>query len=347
MTESDFHHLLQLYLDGRCTPEQQALVERWYDRLEESEGVMLRTQAQEAVEDAIWQRLTAGTPRPVSEGRIVRPAAAWWQAPRLRWAAALLLFAVGIGWLGPVVQRTVAPHNVVTSVNGWTRQANATQQTQTLQLPDGSYVVLHPESSLRYSTAFAGPKREVHLVGEAFFRVSKNPDRPFLVLTNQVVTTVLGTSFRVKAYKGAANASVAVREGKVAVQTRSGANVTATPAKPAAEVLLLPNEQVVYSVAGRRLKKELVDKPAILVPQAFDFEARPVTEVLAALEKAYGVDVVYDHAKLASCTVSITFYDEPLFEKLGLLCKSLGAYYSLSDAQVIIHSNGCQPELTP
>jgi transmembrane sensor len=64
--------------------------------------------------------------------------------------------------------------------------------------------------------------------------------------------------------------------------------------------------------------------------------------VFAALEKAYGVPIHYDQQRLAGCTVSITFYDEPLFEKLGLLCKSLGAYYTLADTQITIHSTGCQ-----
>jgi transmembrane sensor len=217
---------------------------------------------------------------------------------------------------------------------------------QEFQLPDESRITLHPGSSLRYSTAFAGPKREVYLEGEAFFKVSKNPARPFLVFTNQVLTTVLGTSFRVKAYADSKVASVAVREGKVAVQARKSASSdTAAAVSTTASVLLLPNQQVVYSAVNRRLKKELVDKPVVLAPQAFEFEERPVAEVLQALEKAYGVDIVYDEKVLAGCTVSITFYEEPLFEKLGLLCKSLDAYYSLSDAQIIMHSKGCQQPL--
>lgn len=94
----------------------------------------------------------------------------------------------------------------------------------------------------------------------------KNPARPFLVFTSQVVTTVLGTSFDVKAYPGSPQALVAVREGKVSVQPRQAAELDATPTHPAkAGVLLLPNQQVVYSVASHQLKKELVDKQAITV----------------------------------------------------------------------------------
>lgn len=339
MTESDFQALLQRYLDGHCSPREQALVERWYNRLDEADGPVLHGAPQAAIEDAIWQRLAPRRRSPAAGAKVVRYPATFWQSPRLRWAAALLVLALGTGYWGPTAWHV---ENRPVAADGWTQHTNATAQPQLLQLPDGSRVTLHPGSSLRYTAAFAGPKREVYLTGEAFFNVTKNPSRPFLVLTNQVVTTVLGTSFRVIAYAGAPKASVAVREGRVAVQARAGANLNATPAHPAAGVLLLPNQQVVYSVAARQLKKELVDKPVLLAPQVFEFEERPVTEVLTALEKAYGVEIFYDRAKLAGCTVSITFYDEPLFEKLGLLCKSLGAYYSLSDAQIIFHSKGCQ-----
>jgi transmembrane sensor len=349
VTESEFYLLLQRYLDGACTPAEQAQVTQWYEQLQKADLRPLPSHSQQSVEAAIWQRLRLAPagPLPALRGR---RAARLWQKRPLRWAAGLGLFVLGLGGLLPIArhwQDASAP-TAATSAHGWTRHQNTTQQLQAFGLPDGSRVTLHPGSSLRYAAALAGARREVYLEGEAFFQVHKNPARPFLVFTSQVVTTVLGTSFDVKAYPGSAQALVAVREGKVSVQPRTNAQFDATPLHPAkAGVLLLPNQQVVYSVASHRLKKELVDKPAVLVPQAFEFEERPVAEVLAALEKAYGVPILYDKQKLAGCTVSITFYDEPLFEKLGLLCKSLGAYYTLADTQITIHSTGCQASPAP
>ncbi|QIL77051.1 FecR family protein [Hymenobacter sp. HDW8] len=347
MTEDEFQALLQRYLDDRCTPAEKVLVEHWYNRLDEAQGGMLLSQNQEEIEDAIWQRLQHTKVNASSETRVVPHPATFWQKPLVRWAAALVLFALSVGLLLMFAESQVRePQQIVATADGWTRHRNNTQQVQEFQLPDMSRIELHPGSSLRYSTAFAGPKRQVYLQGEAFFKVSKNPARPFLVFTRQVVTTVLGTSFRVKAYADSKVASVAVREGKVAVQARKpAASDTASALVSAPSVLLLPNQQVVYSASSQRLKKELVDKPVVLAPQSFEFEERPVAEVLQALEKAYGVDIVYDKEMLAGCTVSITFYEEPLFEKLGLLCKSLDAYYSLSDAQIILHSKGCQQPL--
>jgi ferric-dicitrate binding protein FerR (iron transport regulator) len=356
VTEAEFYQLLQRYLDGRCTPAEQARVAQWYEQLHEQAAATPPLPSQQAVQAAIWQRLRldpvaspAQPARPTP--RLRRLTRDLWQQPRLRWAAGLGLLALGLGGVLPYARHwqaaAVAPV-ATTTEHGWTRYRNTTRQVQQLQLPDASRVTLQPGSSLRYTTALAGPRREVYLEGEAFFQVHKNPARPFLVFTNQVVTTVLGTSFDVKAYPGQAQALVAVREGKVAVQPRESAQLDVTPTHPAKlGVLLLPNQQVVYSVASRRLRKELVARPALLAPQAFEFEERPVAEVLAALEKAYGVPIHYDQQKLAGCTVSITFYDEPLFEKLGLLCKSLGAYYTLADTQITIHSTGCQARLAP
>ena len=346
MTEDEFHALLQRYLDGRCTSAERARVEHWYNHLEEAKGAALLSQNQEAVEDAIWQRLHQQTKAAAaSETRVLVHPASFWQKPQMQAAAlVLLVLSLGLLLLFTKSSHTRQSQPTLAGADGWTRHRNTTRQVQQFQLPDKSRITLHPGSSLRYLTAFAGPKRKVYLQGEAFFQVSKNPARPFLVFTRQVVTTVLGTSFRVKAYAESKVASVAVSEGKVAVQARKPATSDTAPLS-APTILLLPNQQVVYSAVSRRLKKELVDKPVVLAPQSFEFEERPVTEVLQALEKAYGVDIEYDQATLAGCTVSITFYDEPLFEKLGLLCKSLDAYYSLSDAQIILHSKGCQSPL--
>jgi transmembrane sensor len=349
VTEAEFYQLLQRYLDGRCTPAEQARVAQWYEQLHQSAAATPPLPSQQAVEAAIWQRLRLDPVAAKPATPIPRLRRSLWRQPQLRWAASLGLLALGLGGLLPYARHWPAAAPAATNTDhGWTRHRNTTQQGQLFQLPDASRVTLQPGSSLRYTTALAGPRREVYLEGEAFFQVHKNPQRPFLVFTNQVVTTVLGTSFDVKAYPGQAQARVAVREGKVAVQPRETAQLDVTPTHPAKlGVLLLPNQQVVYSVASRRLKKELVDKPVVLVPQAFEFEERPVAEVFAALEKAYGVPIHYDQQKLAGCTVSITFYDEPLFEKLGLLCRSLGAYYTLADTQITIHSTGCQARPAP
>lgn len=353
MTEVEFYQLLQRYLDGRCTPEEAARVAQWYDQLDAAAPGPLASPEPTEVEAAIWQRLHRPAPtRPLPR---LRPR---WRQPALRWAAGLGLLAVGLGGaLLPGARRywaattAVAPRATASSqtfAQQTITRHNTTPQVQILRLPDSSRVELQPGSTLHYATGLLGARREVHLEGAAFFKVHKNPRRPFLVFTSQVVTTVLGTSFDVQAYPGGAQALVAVREGKVSVQPSQLAQLDATPARPAkAGVLLLPNQQAVYSVASHRLIKELVPKPVLLTTQAFEFEERPVVEVLAALQKAYGVPLHYNRQRLAGCTVSITFYNESLRAKLDLLCKALGATYTLANGEVTIESVGCHGASPP
>jgi len=67
-------------------------------------------------------------------------------------------------------------------------------------LPDGSKVWLNSASSIIYPTAFNGESRVVKLQGEAYFEVTKNRHKPFIVRTNNVDVNVLGTHFNVTAY---------------------------------------------------------------------------------------------------------------------------------------------------
>jgi ferric-dicitrate binding protein FerR (iron transport regulator) len=347
VTEAEFEAMHQRYLDGTSRPGEREIIERWSEQLGAPENLILPQAEHEQVRAAMWHQIELITQPDrgnavAAAGRVRRHPAAFWHAPAVRWAAAALLVlgaALAVVLLRP---RPAAPA-ASTAAATWVQQHNAGPQARRFTLADGSRVTLYPGSSLRYRPNLAGARREVRLKGEAFFQVAKNPARPFLVFTEQLVTTVLGTSFRVKAYTGRPN-EVAVEEGRVSVQVRRGANLGATPAHPAARgVLLLPNQQVAYStLTPHALHKQLVANPVVLAPQVFTFEKQPVIKVLQALEKAYGVSILYDKQKLAGCTVTVTFYQESLYEKLDVLSKALGASYSTADnAQLQFHSTGC------
>ncbi|MFV3075048.1 FecR family protein [Niveispirillum fermenti] len=89
-----------------------------------------------------------------------------------------------------------------------------TAEQQVLALEDGSRIRLAPGSAVR--VRYAGDRRTVDLMaGEAFFEVSRNPDRPFTVTAGAAHVTVLGTGFNVRL--GTGGADVAVRHGSVQV----------------------------------------------------------------------------------------------------------------------------------
>ena len=343
ITQAEFDALLQRYLAGDSQPGEQQLVEQWSQQLGQEDNLLLHPHLWAEVKAAMWQRIVqltedAASPAPTMVAQPSHRPRSFWREPALRWAAAaaLTLGAAASWWLPQ-------QHQATSTAAHWVRRTNATPRAQRLRLADGSQVVLAPGSTLNYLACLSGARREVYLTGEAYFKVTKNPARPFLVYTDKLITTVLGTSFVVKSYAGQPG-SVAVCEGRVAVQPRQGAVLSATPNQPAAAgVLLLPNQQATYSAATHHLAKALVEKPVILTPQPLAFKNRPVAEVLTALEKAYGVNIVYDPLKLSSCTITIVFDDDSLFEQLNTLCKALDAKYSMANnAQIIFSSNGCE-----
>ena len=97
------------------------------------------------------------------------------------------------------------------------KKINASSLPLEMVLEDGSSVKLTPNSTLSYPKRFASDKREVYLSGEALFVVAKNPEKPFLVYYNDIVTRVLGTSFTIKTNSVTKDLEVSVITGKVHV----------------------------------------------------------------------------------------------------------------------------------
>ena len=91
----------------------------------------------------------------------------------------------------------------------------------TIRLPDGSTVILNAESTIKYSFSENDTIRILELLGEAYFKVKENPNKPFIVVSGEVFTEVLGTEFNVKAYREDQRINISLLEGKVKVKTPS------------------------------------------------------------------------------------------------------------------------------
>ena len=270
--------------------------------------------------------------------------------------AAMLVLVSGIGlvlWLtqpafrfSEVGQPIGYPELV--SSKTLTETINHSAKPMPVKLSDGSLIILKKGSRISYSPAFNGATREVYLSGEGYFEVAKNPAKPFLIYANGLVTKVLGTSFVIKAYPADKNVTVEVKTGRVAVFAQSDPRIVKkTATRELDGVLLMPNQRIVYVRDEIRLAKSLIADPqptaALPAGQGFAFEDAPVPTVFAALEKAYEVDIVYDEALLANCPLTATLADQPLFDKLDIICRVIEARYELIDGQIVIYSRGCKP----
>ena len=347
MDQSEFRALLHRYQTGSCTAAEKRRIEAWYAGLGAERRLQLSPDERTALEAAVWQRIANRTTLSAvghEASLSSQPGAGrfGWASAGGRWAA-VAVFAVGAGLAGTYWGRGLASRPASTRTEAaapqWVVYRNALAHDTRVALPDGSAVTLTPASQLKYPRAFAGPQRTVYLTGEAFFEVFHDARHPFSVYTEQVVTTVLGTTFRVRAYAGQAEAQVQVRTGAVRVRPRTAGAIALT-----AGVVVRPNQQAVYSVGRGQLRRELVPQPVLLAPQAFVFDDRPVAEVLTALQKAYGIAIEYDAATLRHCTLNLSLGQEPLFEKLDIICQTLGASYEKTDGRILFHSQPCPAE---
>lgn len=214
-------------------------------------------------------------------------------------------------------------------------------------LSDGSTIILQPLSRVRFPVVFAKDKREIILVGEAYFDIIKNPERPFLVYANQMVTKVLGTSFIVKSYKEDKEVTVQVITGRVLFTPIVSAHKNSSFVPHQTDgVILTPNQMAIYSKNSERISRSLVNHPVIIKtsdkkPSDYNFRNTPIHTAFKALEEGYGVNIVYDKELLKDCTITAPLENEILYDKLDLICKVIRASYEVIDAQIIITSRGC------
>ncbi|GAA4444969.1 FecR family protein [Ravibacter arvi] len=270
---------------------------------------------------------------------------------RWYWAAAVLLIGgmVGLFWLTyPRLQSSPGRiAGVHAASDSFLIESNKGSAPKLLTLEDGSTVLLQPGGTLRYPVHFSPTKREVFLQGEAFFKVTKDPGKPFFAYAGDLATKVLGTSFNITTSDNEKNVTVVVKTGKVSVFPILTDEHSRSERQhhPKEGMVLTPNQQIVYEGNEAKLTRSLVDHPEMLrsepVLPSLAFKNAGAPEVFEALARAYGVNIVFDRETMKSCRLTAKFDDEPLFEKMNLICMTLGADFEQMDGTIIVSSQGC------
>lgn len=217
---------------------------------------------------------------------------------------------------------------------------NESDKEKLVRFPDGSSAMLASNSTIKFLRSFDSSKREVHLSGEAFFEVAKNPQWPFVVYSNELVTEVLGTSFLVSAYPDAKKFEVRVKTGKVKLfhKDSSGISKAKVPA-----VTLIENEKGVLNrdvglITNGKMQNQLKSQTPVVFSRTFNFKRTNVAEVFEILEQSYNIKIVYDKDVVKHCTLTASLGDEPLQEKLNMITASLDASYVISGDSVRLTS---------
>jgi len=178
-------------------------------------------------------------------------------------------------------------------------------------LPDGSVVTVNKGSSIFYPSKFKGDTRKVSLKGEAFFNVTPNKNKPFIISVNDVQITVVGTSFNVKTSNG--KTEVVVETGLVKV-TRAGKTVE-----------LRANEETLIEEKDSVLTKEKVSDQLYKYYRTKEFvcDDTPLWKLVEVINEAYNSHVVIDNPALKNMSITTTFNNESLDQVLNVVSLTL------------------------
>ncbi len=345
MSRKEFSFLLKQYLAGKCTEEEKKFVEHWFGIIRNEDRENLNFSDLEELEPLMWEKIKSRTGATTAPQRRKTQVFIWrWAAVA---AASVLIVIAGLTVFKHEKKEWVSQDtDIRDNTDSWVTKHNQSDQPEEIRLSDGSTAVLNPGSSLSFPEEFNGTERKVVLTGDAFFKVSRMPEKPFFVYTGNLVTKVLGTSFHIKA-NAEKGVSVEVVTGRVAVFERASAT-DQERLKKTEEIILSPNQKVVYFEDRHELITSLVDNPKMLskpekdnVAPSFVFDEVPMTTVLHQLEQAYGISIELENNLMSNCPLTADLSDLALFDQLEMICAATKSRYAVLGTSILISGEGC------
>lgn len=223
-------------------------------------------------------------------------------------------------------------------------------------LPDGTQVWLNSGSKIDYNNiAFNKTLREVTLIGEAFFDVVKNPDKPFIVHCGNMQVRVKGTAFNVKAYPGEKNIETSLIRGlvEVTLDNHPGekfilhpsekiilANEALTPEQSSANVskdgLTKGNEPLVTLQKINYLPKDSIAEETSWLYNKLVFRSMSFRDLAVLLERRYDVHISFADPSLESLTFTGIFSTETIEQALDALTITAPFNYEINDNNIKI-----------
>ncbi len=340
MNRKAFHRLLKKYVDGKCSNEEKSLIDQWYKLLDDSSLAPISQKEMNGIEERLWKKIHNSIsiknkyPNRKIYSAVIKISVA---------AAFIGLICLSIYYYLPA-ENTKDVFKETTSANHLQQIKNETAVVKNVLLEDSSLVSLQPGAAIAFPKKFAADKREVFLDGVAFFKVSKNAERPFYVYDDNIVTQVLGTSFVIKKVNN--QIEVDVLTGRVAVYEK---NNMSKQNEKANGVVITPNQKVTYYTKNHQFITSLVENPVPVVVENktktainFLYDDALVSGVLKDLEEQYNIQIIVENDKIDKCSFTGDITEQSLYNKLDLLCQAIQANYEIRGTSIVIDGKGCE-----
>lgn len=242
-------------------------------------------------------------------------------------AASIVLLILGGFYVYKVTHTTVSVQETYALVEKFNEEGFPVQYL----LPDQSSVFLGAGAVIRHPKEFDQQSREVTLSGEAFFDVTPDKERPFIVHTRTMLTKVLGTSFKIEAFDNYP-LTVSVATGKVSVSTIANEKINKELA------VLTPGHKITYDEASGLHQNSNSSVEDLLQWTEGDliFDQQTLELVALKLEKRYGVQITFEKRSISRYKVSGSFKREENIETILKILSVIGKFnYKFNQQQSI------------
>jgi transmembrane sensor len=305
--------IIERYHQGLCSLEEVYAVEQWLES-DEFEMSFPEKSDLSVMENRGWKKISsryhlAVRPKPTPSLRLRN---------RMIWQlVACVILVLGI----TTFYHLKKDEKIGSDKNRLVYKAVKTLKGQKLNvtLPDGTIVWLNSESVLRFPESFEGNRRELEFSGEGYFKVAKNPLKPFIIHTAKTKVQVLGTQFNLRALTMEKATSVVVEEGKVRFTGNSGKQ----------ELILTANRRGVFEAEGSPgaiMKAEDVyaGKYIAWKNNELQLDNLSMEQIVHTLESWYNVKIIISRDELRSQRYTGSFNNpalKPVLQSMGFAVK--------------------------
>jgi hypothetical protein len=326
MTNKEFDSLSEKFILGKCSEQELILLRKMtHDNVKFHNNLNLDS-ASEA-QNIVWNKLDL-------DKKKIKKFNYYWLATGLA-ASLLLVFVLLRQWdFNTNIDITSIPMLGVETKN----HANSLQK---ITLPDGSHVLLGKNANIVIAENFGAKTRTVYLTGEAFFTVTKNEKVPFLVHVDNLITEVIGTSFKISKPTSDKMIEVSVKTGKVSVYTQDQ-----TSSKKLNGVIITPNQKAVFNLISRTINESIIDVPLVILHNIkksdFEFDDVGVNEIFKKMQQIYGIEIIQFNSNINRCVFTGDLNGLDMFKQLEFICSSINASYEVRGSSIFINGDGCK-----
>lgn len=330
MEEQEHYLLITRYLSKQTSTEENEVLADWIAASFENEQIFEEIKT-------IWQLsrveeesgASAALYRLKDRIRQAETDAVPEQQKKRKWyaiAASVVGFLAFAGLLGQYIT------TYYLGQTGYIQQVTKAGEKKTFILEDGTKVCLAPQSAVKYPAKFSKAKRILELEGQAYFEVSKNPHRPFVVHTSTLNVQVLGTHFNVSSYKRQNLTTVSLLEGKV--------NVTLEE-DDTEEYSLKPGQELSFNHLSHQVYQHALDSTAVTgwMTNTLVFKNEKLSDAAKRIEQMYNVKIVFADQATADARLYAKFKNDSLKNVLETIQSAGNINYRIEANRVYLTLN--------